>query len=60
MLTKYPLHNYARLAMDGVFTSADYVLMVLYALVRVSMDFYLRKRASVSIEDYFIRGRKIP
>ncbi|HEX9972462.1 MAG TPA: hypothetical protein VGD14_10370 [bacterium] len=46
--------------MDGLFTTVDYVLMVLYALVRVSMDFYLRKRASVSIEDYFIRGRKIP
>ncbi len=46
--------------MDGLFTSADYVLMVLYALLLVGMGFFLRGRASGSVEDYFIGGRKMP
>jgi Na+/proline symporter len=34
--------------------------MVLYALLLVSIGFFLRGRASGSVEDYFIGGRKMP
>ena len=46
--------------MDGLFTFVDYSLMVLYALLLVGLGFFLRKRASNSVEDYFIGGRKLP
>jgi len=46
--------------MDGLFTSVDYVLMVSYALLLVTMGFVLSRRASGSVEDYFIGGRKMP
>jgi len=38
----------------------DYVFMGLYVLVIVGLGFYLKGRASESIEDYFIGGRKMP
>jgi len=34
--------------------------MALYALLLVGMGFFLRGRASGSVEDYFIGGRKMP
>ena len=46
--------------MDGLFTPVDYGLMVLYALLLVGLGFFLRRRASGSVEDYFIGGRKMP
>ncbi len=46
--------------MNGLFTNVDYVLMVLYALVLIGMGIFLSRRASSSVEDYFIGGRKMP
>lgn len=38
----------------------DYVVIFLYAGVLVGLSLYLKGRASESIEDYFIGGRKLP
>jgi Na+/proline symporter len=38
----------------------DYVVMGLYFAVLVGLGFYLEKRASASLEDYFIGGRRLP
>ena len=38
----------------------DYVFMGLYVVVLVGLGFYLKRRASGSIEDYIIGGRKVP
>lgn len=46
--------------MEGLFTTVDYILMVTYVLLLVSIGFFLLKRASSSVEDYFIGGRKLP
>ncbi len=42
------------------FGTIDYVLMGLYVLVLVGLGLYLKKRASNSLEDYIIGGKKIP
>ncbi|MBE0654709.1 MAG: sodium:solute symporter [Bacteroidales bacterium] len=41
-------------------SGADYVIIVAYFLVLISIGLILRKKASNSIEDYFIGGRKMP
>jgi len=38
----------------------DYSIMVVYFLALIGVGFYLKKRASASVEDYFIGGRKLP
>lgn len=38
----------------------DYILIGLYLLVLVGMGFYLQRRASGSIEDYFLAGKSLP
>lgn len=38
----------------------DYTCIAVYVLCLVSLALYLRKRASASIEDYFLGGRRLP
>lgn len=38
----------------------DYVVILLYAGALVGLSLYLKRRASESIEDYFIGGRQLP
>jgi len=38
----------------------DYIFMGIYALVLVGLGFYLKGRASESLEDYIIGGHKVP
>ena len=38
----------------------DYFVIVLYFAALVGLGLYLRKKASASIEDYFLGGRKLP
>ncbi|MEN8127949.1 MAG: sodium:solute symporter, partial [Planctomycetota bacterium] len=40
--------------------SFDYAVIGVYFCVLVGLGFYLKKKASQSIEDYFIGGRKLP
>ncbi len=44
----------------GYFGTIDYVFMGLYAAVLVGLGIYLKGRASESLEDYIIGGRKVP
>lgn len=38
----------------------DYFVIILYAGALVGLSLYLKRRASASIEDYFIGGRQLP
>lgn len=38
----------------------DYAIIVLYVVILVGISRYLRRRASGSLEDYFLAGRKMP
>lgn len=38
----------------------DYTVIVLYACILIGMTFYLKKRASASLEDYLVGGRSLP
>ncbi len=38
----------------------DYVVIAVYFSMLVSLGLYLRKRASASMEDYFLGGRRLP
>ncbi len=42
------------------FGTLDYVFMGIYALVLVGLGVYLKGRASESLEDYIIGGKKVP
>ncbi len=44
----------------GCFGVIDYILMGLYLAVLIGLAIYLKGKASESIEDYFIGGRKMP
>lgn len=46
--------------MNGLLTPVDYILFVGYFIILMGIGIYLQKKASGSIEDYFIGGRKIP
>lgn len=46
--------------MNNYFSLFDTILMGLYMLALVGMALYLKKRASGSLEDYLVGGRKIP
>jgi SSS family solute:Na+ symporter len=46
--------------LNGILTPIDYVLIVGYFVILMGIGIYLKKRASGSIEDYFIGGRKLP
>jgi len=46
--------------LDNLLTRIDYGLIVGYFAILVGIGIYLQKRASGSIEDYFIGARKIP
>ena len=46
--------------MEGLLTPIDYVLIVGYFIILMGIGIYLQKKASNSIEDYFIGGRKLP
>lgn len=46
--------------MAGLLTPIDYVLIVGYFVILMGIGIYLQKKASNSIEDYFIGARKIP
>ena len=46
--------------MNGIFTPVDYILIAVYFSVLVGMGIYLQRKASASVEDYFIGGRKLP
>ena len=41
-------------------SSTDYTIIGIYFSILVVLGFYLKKKASASIEDYFIGGRTIP
>ena len=45
---------------SGYFGVMDYTFMGLYVLVLVGLGFYLKRKASESLEDYIIGGKKIP
>lgn len=38
----------------------DYAIIAVYLLCLVGLGFYLSRRASASLEDYFLGGRKLP
>ncbi len=38
----------------------DYIVIAAYFLVLVGLGFYFRKRASKSLEDYFLGGKRLP
>jgi solute:Na+ symporter, SSS family len=40
--------------------SVDYSIIFIYFLILVGLGIYLKRKASASIEDYFIGGRRIP
>ncbi len=40
--------------------STDYVLIIVYLLILISLGFYLRKRASKNLGNYFLGGNKLP
>lgn len=44
----------------GYFGTIDYIFMGIYAAVLVALGIYLKGRASESLEDYIIGGRKVP
>lgn len=46
--------------MEGLLTSVDYVLIAGYFIILMGIGIYLQKKASNSIEDYFIGGRRLP
>lgn len=46
--------------MEGLLTRVDYGLIAGYFVILMGIGIYLQKRASGSIEDYFIGARKIP
>ena len=46
--------------MEGLLTTIDYVLIAGYFIILMGIGIYLQKKASNSIEDYFIGARKIP
>lgn len=38
----------------------DYAIIITYFLILVGLGLYLKKKASASMEDYFLGGRKLP
>ncbi len=44
----------------GYFSTLDYIILVFYFLVLMSFGIILNKRASGSLEDYFLGGRRLP
>lgn len=40
--------------------SVDYAVIVAYVMVLLGVGFWLQRRASASIEDYFLGGRRLP
>ena len=38
----------------------DYTVIIIYFILLVSLGLYLKKRASASLEDYFLGGRRLP
>jgi len=44
----------------GYLTVADYLMIGAYFVIILGMGFYLTKRASGSLEEYFLAGRKLP
>ncbi|RKY08491.1 MAG: sodium:solute symporter [Planctomycetota bacterium] len=44
----------------GFLNSLDYTIIVVYFCILIGIGLYLRKRASESMEDYFLGGRKLP
>ncbi|HOK67584.1 MAG TPA: hypothetical protein PK054_09250 [Anaerohalosphaeraceae bacterium] len=41
-------------------TTLDYILIVLYFLALIGLGFFLQKRASGSMEEYFLAGKSLP
>lgn len=41
-------------------SSGDYTIIILYFMFLVGLGLYLKKKASASMEDYFLGGRKLP
>lgn len=48
------------MTVSNYFGTIDYVFMGLYALVLVVLGIYLKRRASESLEDYIMGGKKVP
>ena len=46
--------------MSGYFNTFDYGFMLFYVAVLVGLGFYLKSKASESIEDYIVGGNKLP
>jgi Na+/proline symporter len=44
----------------GNLNTLDYSIIVVYFTILIGIGFYLKKRASASLEDYFLGGRQIP
>lgn len=44
----------------GIFGPLDYTFMGIYLVILIGLGVYLKGKASSSIEDYFIGGRKMP
>lgn len=42
------------------FNEFDYAIIIVYFCALIGLGFYLQKKASASIEDYFLGGRQIP
>ncbi len=46
--------------MSAFFNLFDYTVFVIYLVILMGMGFYLKKKASGSLEDYFLGGRNMP
>ncbi len=40
--------------------SIDYTVIIIYFSALICLGLYLKKKASASLEDYFLGGRKLP
>jgi len=43
-----------------VLNAVDYLVILVYFSCLVGLGFYLQRKASASLEDYFLAGRKMP
>jgi len=44
----------------GYFSTTDYIILAVYFLVLMSFGVFMNKKASGSLEDYFLGGRRLP
>jgi solute:Na+ symporter, SSS family len=46
--------------MDGFFNLFDYAVLAIYIMILIGIGFFLKEKASGSLEDYCLGGRNLP